>query len=146
MSCYRFDAERGIVFGLRGEPITKRSGGGYIQVNRGGKPIGMAHRMIWEHFNGPIPTGLQINHINGIKTDNRLRNLELVTPAENTQHAYRTGLASAKGTRNGRSKLSDLMVREIRASNDKARVLAGRYGVALSTIYAVISGKNWRQI
>ena len=109
-----------------------------------GRAIGMAHRMIWEHFNGPIPPELQINHINGVKTDNRLQNLELVTQSENTKHAYRTGLASAKGTRNGRAKLTDLMVGEIRTSNDKARVLAERYGVALRTIYEVISGKNWR--
>lgn len=144
MSCYRFDADLGIVYGLRGAPITKRSGGGYIQVNRGGKPIGMAHRMIWEHFNGPIPVGLQINHINGVKTDNRLQNLELVTPSENTKHAYKTGLASAKGAKNGRAKLTGLMVQEIRVSNDKARVLAGRYGVAVRTIYEVICGNNWR--
>ena len=43
------------------------------------------HRFTWEWFNGPIPEGYQINHINEFKTDNRLENLELVTQKENIQ-------------------------------------------------------------
>ena len=43
----------------------------------------MVHRLVWEAFNGQIPEGLQVNHINEIKTDNRLSNLNLMTPKEN---------------------------------------------------------------
>lgn len=41
------------------------------------------HRLVYEAFNGSIPEGLQVNHINEIKTDNRLSNLNLMTPKEN---------------------------------------------------------------
>lgn len=41
------------------------------------------HRMIWKAFNGDIPTGYEINHKNGIRDDNRLENLELLTHREN---------------------------------------------------------------
>lgn len=43
----------------------------------------LVHRLVWMAFNGPIPNNLQINHINEVKTDNRLDNLEAVTAAEN---------------------------------------------------------------
>ena len=42
--------------------------------------------MVWEAFNEPIPEGLQINHLNENKADNRLENLSLCTPKENTNY------------------------------------------------------------
>jgi transcriptional regulator CtsR len=103
-SGYVIDPEAGHVYGRLGKPISKRCGGGYIQRMRTRAcPAKMVHRIIWESVYGPIPEGMQINHINGVKDDNRIANLELVTPSENTKHAYRLGLARADGAFNGRS-------------------------------------------
>lgn len=41
------------------------------------------HRLVWEAFNGPIPYGFEVNHINEIKDDNRLENLNLLTHKDN---------------------------------------------------------------
>ena len=41
------------------------------------------HRVLWESAFGPIPEGMQIDHINGKTKDNRLENLRLVTNQQN---------------------------------------------------------------
>ncbi len=48
------------------------------------------HRLVMLTFVGP--SSLTVNHKNGIKTDNRLENLEYLTHGDNTRHAIRTGL------------------------------------------------------
>jgi hypothetical protein len=53
------------------------------------------HRMVIEAFLPNIDNKPQINHINGMKLDNRLCNLEYCTASENLLHAHKTGLATA---------------------------------------------------
>ena len=62
---------------------------GYYQVGLWKQSIVkhyMVHRLVWEAFNGQIPEDLQVNHINEVKTDNRLENLNLMTCKENINY------------------------------------------------------------
>lgn len=145
-SSYRIDAENGLVYGLNGSPIRNVGTRGYIRINRRGKSISSVHKMIWESVHGQIPNGMQINHKNGIKTDNRLCNLELVTPSANTLHAYQTGLASAVGEQNGRAILTESDVVRIRESTATHATLAREYGVSRRTIGDVKARLRWRHV
>jgi hypothetical protein len=61
---------------------------GYVDV-RIGKKIYKSHRLIWIMELGNIPEGFQIDHINGVRTDNRIANLRLVTSQENSRNQRR---------------------------------------------------------
>ena len=56
---------------------------GYILFREHNRHKILAHRFVYEVFYGIIPEGMQIDHINGVKTDNRILNLRLATPKEN---------------------------------------------------------------
>lgn len=56
------------------------------------KTIFLVHRLVALSYLENIDNKIQVNHINGIKYDNRLANLEWATSHENMQHAYKNGL------------------------------------------------------
>lgn len=74
-------------------------GYGLVSVSRpghGAYSVG-AHRIIWLAAHGPIPGGLRVNHVNMRTWDNRLTNLELVTPAGNWHHGHGNEYVSIGG-------------------------------------------------
>lgn len=65
---------------------------GYYMIHMGKKNRMYLHRAIAIAFIPNPNNKTQVNHINGIKTDNSIENLEWVTIQENIAHAFKTGL------------------------------------------------------
>lgn len=79
----------------------KRNGYYAVTLTKNGKQKQYeVHRLVAEHFLDNQIKKRTVNHINGIKTDNRIENLEWATYSENAKHAYRIGLKNQNGSKN----------------------------------------------
>jgi len=105
------------------------------------------HKLVATHFidrDGSLD--LQVNHIDGVKTNNTLSNLEWCTRQENIDHAGKIGLQNrAAGSKNGNSKLNEMEVLTIKTllGIKTNKELAKHYNVDPVTISDIKHGKSW---
>lgn len=110
------------------------------------------HTMVALAFIGPRPPKMEINHRDGVKTNNRLENLEYVTSRENTMHSFDVlgqRERQPRGEKHYKTRLTEAQVRDIKFAElgrgGQTR-LAERYGVTIATISAIRLGKVWQHI
>lgn len=120
---------------------------GYIMVQCGKKQERL-HRLVAKKFLDDVPDKNCINHKNGIKTDNRVENLEWCTRKENIKHAYENGLINNIGVNQKYAKMNDSSVRIVRMASMYVyqKDLASYYNVSTSTINSIINKKTWQHV
>lgn len=109
------------------------------------------HRLVCQTYLGSCPSGWQVNHVNGIKTDNRLENLEYCSPRTNTAHARETGLkADWQGESHPTAKLTEENVRTIRgllqAGNLSQTKVAAMFEVSVGNVNHIEAGRRWSHV
>ncbi len=127
-----------------------RSGYKYVSLSKNDKRKNfLIHRLIAIHFIPNPENKPFINHINGIRTDNSIKNLEWCTHAENLQHAYDTGLHKPhskkvnRGENSSRAKITKETAMDIFNATGTQAHIASKYGIAQSQVYRIKSKKRW---
>jgi hypothetical protein len=122
---------------------------GYLKANLliNGKAVRCRiHRLVAMAFIPNTENKEQVNHINGVKDDNRVENLEWATNLENIRHAYKNNLIDRSGVKNSHAKLSESQVIEIRNSQLSYSELATQYNVNRPCIYKIKKGITWSHL
>lgn len=108
------------------------------------------HRLVANAFISNPESKPQVNHINAIRNDNSLKNLEWVTNSENQLHSFRViGRETMKGMRNGHAKFTDDDIRTIRQrikNGERQWVIAKDYSVHQVTISKINIGIRWKHV
>jgi hypothetical protein len=108
--------------------ITKTTGYGSATLDS--KTI-LAHRFMFIKLRGPVPEGLNLDHLCRVRECVNPEHLEPVTHDENCWRGHGT-------------KLTPQQVREVRLSEDKGCVLAARHGVSEGLISDIRNGGCWK--
>lgn len=126
------------------KPILNERGYPMIQFWKNNKREAMkpVHRIVAETFIPNPKNKPQVNHINGIKTDNTVQNLEWATNKENNDHALKNNLK--------KQKLNDKKVLFIKKSlknkSHTASHLARMFDVSTTTIQHIKSGRLYKHV
>lgn len=136
----------GRLFSIRsGKYLSHSNTGGYVNYGN----MGSAHRLVAEVFIGQIPEKYQVNHIDGVKTNNHFTNLEIVTASENVQHAHRNNLCNVmSGEDHVFSKLTKenvLSIYNLFLLGYSNKEISERYGIHDRYVSLVRHGKRWKK-
>lgn len=108
------------------------------------------HRLVAKAFIPNPNKYSQVNHIDGNKKNNSVTNLEWVSAAQNTKHAWDTGLITSehmKGSKHHNSKVNEDIVKDIRSNKTLTKKeLAEKYDISISTVADILRRKTWTHI
>jgi len=117
---------------------------GYGQISIDGNIRRATHVLFYLRHNYWPPKGKQANHTCDNPPCMNPRHLYLGTKKSNTRDMMqRKRNRTFRGEHNGRSKLTEKQVQEIRVGLQFQNKLAEKYGVAPSTISRIKAGKRW---
>jgi hypothetical protein len=129
------------------QQVTSSYTRGFFSVN--GKPE-MAHRVAYRLSKGEIPEGMCVRHTCDVSLCVNPDHLIIGTQADNMndmkERGRRKNITAVRGEKQGTSKLTEDLVREILASKESRNQIATRLNVSPSTIKAIRTRRLWKHI
>ena len=120
----------------------------FVFFKDGSRERFFVHRLVAEAFIPNPENKPYVNHKNGIQDDNRVENLEWVTPRENSQHAIKTGLMPS-GEDRWQAKLTEAQVHEIcqlMVDGWRNKELSEKFKVHKWVMTSIRNGISWKDI
>lgn len=146
------NGKRHVVKGQILKPTVGKFGYARIRIYKSGKQkVALLHRLVAQVFIDNPENKPEVNHKNGIKSDNSAINLEWVTRSENLKHAYNSGLYERRtGERHNRSKLTEDQVAKIKLLYKKGKytvsALAKKFSTCQTNVSSILNGLTWKEV
>ena len=106
---------------------------GYVHIGLGRDHMKRLHTIVWKVFNGKVPDGYEIDHIDNDRTNNSLSNLRLLTKAENISRAKQM-----------LSKEQMELIRYLKSLDWRQVDIAKQIGCSQPLVSRVINGKEYK--
>ncbi len=102
------------------------------------------HRLVAQSFIENYEEKETVNHINGIKTDNRVENLEWCTKSENTKHAFKNLHIITNGIKTRKISINEIdKIKNLYFLGNTQKEISKIYGVHQSTISYLLNNKTY---
>ena len=128
--------------------VLNKKGYPEVRLRKNGCHTRLVHKLVASAFMTKPEGCTQINHINGIKTDNQVSNLEWVTNSQNQKHAYLLGLQPSRaGENNSRALIKNEDVTNFKIlynSGKSIKEACDALGIKLNTGRQIIYGQSWK--
>lgn len=151
-TAYKITPE-GMIYNAKGncrKPSICKKGYAHITLsNKGSKTTYLVHRLVAEQYIPNSSKLLQVNHIDGNKLNNSVSNLEWVSSSTNVIHSFSSGLSNYSGSKNGRSKLTEdqvVQIKQLLLQGIKNKEIADKFSISKSVICDIKHKRKWSHI
>lgn len=125
--------------------VTHLDSGGYPYISLlkdGVRKRHRIHKLVASHFIDNYQSGIDVNHIDGVKTNNNISNLENISRSGNIKHAYSMGLRK----RGIKLSQNDVYAIKHKIHGVPQRLIADAFNIFQTTVSDIRRNRIWKEV